>query len=121
MGFIGSAFAAGFVAGCLLVPRLVAQVGHVRVFGAMAAGVGLAHGAFGTLAPVDAQNIGLPVGAVALLAAGAVIGGALIQAPVGWLSDRRYARLDHARHAIPDIGRDAPGYGMPLAESAGSS
>jgi len=37
IGLIGSAFAAGFVAGCLLVPRLVAKVGHIRVFGVMAA------------------------------------------------------------------------------------
>jgi MFS family permease len=217
IGFIGSAFAAGYVAGCLLVPKLVAKVGHIRVFGVMAAlvavtalvnllfiypiawilvrvmtgfafagatmiieswlnesstsetrggvfarymivnlvsqvighltvtfyqpagfepfavaailaclalvptalssgrspeplhevrldlrrllrvspiavvacfGVGLANGAFGTLAPVYANNIGLPVGAVALLVAGAVIGGALMQAPVGRLSDR---------------------------------
>lgn len=217
IGLIGSAFAAGFVAGCLLIPRLVAKVGHVRVFGAMAAvfavtalinllfispiawilvramtgfafagatmiveswlsesatsetrgrvfarymivmlassvlgqltvtvyqpagfepfavaailaclaliptalssgrtpeplhevrldlrrlgrvspiavvacfGVGLANGAFGTLAPVYAQNIGLSVGAVALLVAGAIVGGALMQTPVGWLSDR---------------------------------
>jgi MFS family permease len=51
-------------------------------------GVGLANGAFGTLAPVYAQSIGLPVGAVALLVAGAIVGGALMQAPVGKLSDR---------------------------------
>lgn len=37
IGLIGSAFAAGFVAGSLLVPRLVAKVGHIRVFGVMAA------------------------------------------------------------------------------------
>ncbi|EHQ52465.1 Membrane protein, major facilitator transporter family protein [Ectothiorhodospira sp. PHS-1] len=37
IGLIGSAFAAGYVAGCLYVPRLVAKVGHIRVFGVMAA------------------------------------------------------------------------------------
>ena len=37
IGLIGSAFAAGFVAGRLFVPRLFARVGQVRVFGAMAA------------------------------------------------------------------------------------
>ena len=217
IGLIGSAFAAGYVAGCLYAPRLVASVGHIRVFGVMAAlvgvtallnilivtpiawilvraatgfafaggtmiieswlsesatsetrgrvfarymvvnlassvlgqlvvtlyspsgfepfvlvailaalalvptalsssrapdplhevkvdirrlirvspiavvacfGVGLANGAFVTLAPVYAGAIGLPVGAVALLVAGAIVGGAVMQAPVGKLSDR---------------------------------
>jgi MFS family permease len=37
IGLIGSAFAAGYVAGCLYAPRLVASVGHIRVFGVMAA------------------------------------------------------------------------------------
>ena len=216
IGLIGSAFAAGYVAGCLYAPRLVASVGHIRVFGVMAAlvavtalfnilvvtpiawilvraatgfafagatmiieswlsesatsqargrvfarymivnlassvlgqlavtvfspsgfepfvlvailaclalvptalsssrapdplhevkldirrlirlspiavvacfGVGLANGAFGTLAPVYAGAIGLPVYAVALLVAGAIVGGAVMQAPVGKLSD----------------------------------
>lgn len=217
IGLIGSAFAAGYVAGCIYAPRLVASVGHIRVFGVMAAlvaatalvnvlivtpiawilvraatgfafagatmiieswlsesatsqtrgrvfarymmvnlassvlgqlavtlfspagfepfavvailaalalvptalsssrapdplhevkldikrlirvspiavvacfGVGLANGAFGTLAPVFAGSIGLPVGAVALLVAGAIVGGAIMQAPIGKLSDR---------------------------------
>lgn len=217
IGLIGSAFAAGYVAGCVYVPRLVARVGHVRVFGAMAAlvaatalinvlwvtplawivvramtgvafaggamiieswlsesadstsrgrifarymiinlassvlgqlvvtlyspagfepfvlvailaclaliptalcagraptplhevkldlrrlmrvspiavaaccGIGLANGAFGTLAPVYASRIGMPVSAVALLLAGSIIGGALMQIPIGRLSDR---------------------------------
>ena len=51
-------------------------------------GVGLANGAFGTLAPVFAQGVGLPVESVALLVAGAIVGGAPLQAPVGRLSDR---------------------------------
>jgi MFS family permease len=51
-------------------------------------GVGLANGAFGTLAPVYAGAIGLPVYAVALLVAGAIVGGAIMQAPIGKLSDR---------------------------------
>lgn len=32
IGYIGSAYFAGFVVGCLTVPRLVARVGHIRVF-----------------------------------------------------------------------------------------
>jgi MFS family permease len=36
IGGLGAAFAAGFVAGCLLVPRIVAAVGHIRTFAVMA-------------------------------------------------------------------------------------
>ncbi len=50
--------------------------------------VGLVNGAFGTLGPVYAQRIGLPVSEVATLTAGALLGGSLIQFPLGWLSDR---------------------------------
>lgn len=50
--------------------------------------VGLASGAFGTLAPVYARQIGFPVEFVAFLVIGAVIGGALMQMPLGRLSDR---------------------------------
>ncbi|MGO4893674.1 MFS transporter [Flavobacterium sp. W21_SRS_FM6] len=32
IGYIGSSYFAGFVLGCLTVPRLVARVGHIRVF-----------------------------------------------------------------------------------------
>jgi MFS family permease len=67
----------------------IRQLGRVSPIAVVACfGVGLANGAFGTLAPVYAQSIGLPVGAVALLVAGAIVGGALMQAPVGKLSDR---------------------------------
>lgn len=50
--------------------------------------VGLVNGAFGTLGPVYAQQIGLPIRDVAILMAGAFMGGALIQYPVGWISDK---------------------------------
>jgi MFS family permease len=50
--------------------------------------IGLANGAFGTLGPVYAQRIGLPVANVAILMSGAVLGGSLIQFPLGRLSDR---------------------------------
>jgi MFS family permease len=49
--------------------------------------VGLANGAFGTLGAVYAQRIGLPIASVALLMSGAVLGGSLIQFPLGRLSD----------------------------------
>ncbi len=50
--------------------------------------IGLSNGAFGTLGPVYAQRIGLPVHQIAFLTAGALLGGSLIQFPLGWLSDR---------------------------------
>lgn len=50
--------------------------------------IGLVNGAFGTLGPVYAQQIGLPVRDIATLMAGSLLGGSLIQFPLGWLSDR---------------------------------
>ena len=32
IGYTGSAYYAGFIAGCLIIPRLIQKVGHVRVF-----------------------------------------------------------------------------------------
>ena len=37
IGIIGAAYSVGFVAGCYLVPPLVARVGHIRVYAAIAA------------------------------------------------------------------------------------
>lgn len=50
--------------------------------------IGMVNGAFGTLGAVYAQKIGLPIPSIALLMAGAVLGGSLIQFPLGRLSDR---------------------------------
>ena len=50
--------------------------------------VGMVNGAFGTLGAVYGQKIGLPVATVALLMAGAVLGGAVVQLPLGRISDR---------------------------------
>jgi MFS family permease len=50
--------------------------------------IGMVNGAFGTLGAVYGHLIGLPVPDVALLMAGAVLGGSLIQFPLGWLSDK---------------------------------
>ena len=36
LGLLGTTWAIGFVAGCILVPRLVRRVGHIRAFGVMA-------------------------------------------------------------------------------------
>ncbi|HET9538158.1 MAG: MFS transporter [Mesorhizobium sp.] len=37
LGLLGTAWAGGFIAGCIFAPRLVRRVGHVRAFGAFAA------------------------------------------------------------------------------------
>ncbi len=37
IGYTGSAYFTGFVVGCLTIPRLVARVGHIRVFGVLSA------------------------------------------------------------------------------------
>jgi MFS family permease len=37
LGFLGTGWAVGYVAGCLRTPALVARVGHIRAFGAMCA------------------------------------------------------------------------------------
>jgi MFS family permease len=37
LGFLGTGWAIGYVAGCLRTPALVARVGHIRAFGAMCA------------------------------------------------------------------------------------
>lgn len=49
---------------------------------------GLANSAFGALGPVYGQQIGLQVRDIASLMAFALLGGSLIQFPLGWLSDR---------------------------------
>ncbi len=36
LGLLGTAWAAGFIAGCVIGPRLVRRIGHVRAFGAFA-------------------------------------------------------------------------------------
>jgi MFS family permease len=50
--------------------------------------IGLLNGAFGTLGRVYAQRIGLPISNVATMTAGALIGSAVFQVPLGRLSDR---------------------------------
>jgi MFS family permease len=50
-------------------------------------GSGLMLGAFYTLAPIFAQNLGLPIDRIALLMSAAIIGGLVLQWPIGRLSD----------------------------------
>lgn len=42
LGMLGTGWAIGFVLGCLIVPRTVKRVGHIRAFGAMTALAGVA-------------------------------------------------------------------------------
>jgi MFS family permease len=72
--------------------------------------VGLVNGAFGTLGPVYAQQIGLPIRDVATLTAGALLGGALIQFPLGRLSDRT-----DRRRILLAVAIGAFGIGVALA------
>jgi MFS family permease len=50
--------------------------------------IGMVNGGFGSLGPVYGQRIGLAVSDVAFLMAGALLGGSLLQFPLGRLSDR---------------------------------
>ncbi|PWE31724.1 MFS transporter [Pararhodobacter marinus] len=42
LGLLGTGWAVGYIAGCLLTPWLVVRVGHIRAFGAMCAGAAVA-------------------------------------------------------------------------------
>jgi MFS family permease len=72
--------------------------------------IGLVNGAFGTLGPVYAQQIGLSVPQVATMTAGALLGGSLIQFPLGWLSDRT-----DRRRVLVGVGIGAALIGITIA------
>lgn len=55
--------------------------------------VGISNGAFGTLAPVYADRVGLMVTGIALFASMPFLAGALAQIPVGILSDKMDRRI----------------------------
>ncbi len=67
------------------------QVSPVAMAGAVLCGA--AHGGFWMLAPVFAQQRGLSIEDVALFMSISVLGGALAQWPLGWISDRVDRRL----------------------------
>jgi MFS family permease len=54
ISFLGSAYYAGFVFGCLTIPRLVSKVGHIRVFAVM---TGAATGALLVLSIIDSKVV----------------------------------------------------------------
>ncbi len=56
-------------------------------------GVGLANGAFWSLAPLFAQGIGLSTETVGMLITSVIIGNAVLQWPIGWASDRVDRRI----------------------------
>ncbi|MEX0921209.1 MAG: MFS transporter [Rhodovibrionaceae bacterium] len=55
--------------------------------------IGFTNGAFRTLGPVFAQNVGMAVDQVALFVSAGIFGGAVAQYPFGWFSDRYDRRL----------------------------
>jgi MFS family permease len=67
------------------IPRLI-SVSPVAAVGGAAAG--LANSSFWTVGPVYALTLGYDKGHVAAFLSAAIVGGALLQWPVGWLSDR---------------------------------
>lgn len=66
--------------------RALYRLSPVGVVGCFS--LGMVNAAFWTLAPVYAQGRGLPVAGVALMMTAAVMGGAMMQWPLGRLSDR---------------------------------
>jgi len=65
--------------------RQLYRLSPLGVIGCFGSGLMLA--AFYPLAPIFAQNLGLPVGRIALLMSAAIIGGLVLQWPIGRLSD----------------------------------
>jgi len=73
--------------------------------------VGAANGAFGNLAPVFAAHQGLDTALVALMMSAAIVAGAVMQMPIGRLSDR----LPDRRYALASAAFGAAGVGIALA------
>ena len=66
--------------------RQLYRVSPLGTWGALNAGV--INGAFWGMAPVFAQKLAMPEGRIAWLMGGTILGGALLQWPIGHLSDR---------------------------------
>lgn len=94
--------------------RALYAISPFGVFGAAASGVLL--GAFYAMGPVFAQNIGLDAGGVARFMTAAIIGGLVLQFPLGRLSDRfdRRTVMVGVAGALTAVGAAttvAPGFG----------
>ncbi|MCW1933669.1 MFS transporter [Pararhodobacter zhoushanensis] len=84
LGLLGTGWAVGYVGGCMLTPRLVARVGHIRTFGAMCA---LAAIAVLVSLLVISSTVWIPVRAVS----GFCFAGAAMIAE-SWLNEKADAR-----------------------------
>jgi len=69
--------------------------------------IGIANGAFSTLAAVYAQSRGFPVATIALFASLPILAGAVAQVPVGLVSDRMDRRVVLVATAILAVAVDA--------------
>ena len=67
-------------------PRFVYDLSPVATMGIVT--IGLTNGAFRTVGPIYASSIGLTVDGVAIFMSVAIAAGAVLQYPLGWLSDR---------------------------------
>ncbi len=72
-------------------PSWVWSLSPVAVAGCIT--LGLTNGAFRTMGPIYAQEMGLSVDRVALFMSLSIIAGAVLQYPLGWLSDRTDRRI----------------------------
>jgi MFS family permease len=86
--------------------RRLISLSPVGFFGCVA--VGLANGTFWAMGPVYARGLGFSVADIASFMSLTVIGGAVSQWPIGWLSDRSRDR----RHMIIAIGFGAAAGGI---------
>lgn len=76
--------------------RMVWRAAPAAFIGALSSGIGM--GAFWSLSPIYGQHIGLEAGGIAMLMSSTILGGALLQWPIGHLSDR----IDR-RHALVGV------------------
>ncbi len=95
-------------------PRQLMQISPLGVAGSF--GAGLVMGAFYSLAPFFAQTIGLSVAGTAEFMAVTILGGLLIQWPLGYLSDRIDRRTVIAMLCV---GVGAVSVGMAVAAATG--
>jgi MFS family permease len=73
----------------LIVPVKLSELFRVSPLGMMGAlSAGVVNGAFWGMAPVFGQRLGLGDGGIALLMSATILGGVLLQWPIGHLSDR---------------------------------
>ena len=122
LGLIGTGWAVGFVAGCLVVPQIVRRVGHVRAYGVMAsiasvvillnllfvspwAWIGLrAFSGFCFAGAAMIHFVGL--NGAYWVAAVAISGAGLIAWLAPEMSSESHAGLTRAKPRVQDIARD---------------